>query len=96
MIANRNVVGQSSSSTPGIDNREAQISQRIDEGVRSGRITQREARRLHKRERQIERHEASFKADGVLTQQECRQLRNELAQLRDDVERMLRNDRRRG
>ena len=38
MIANRNVVGQSSSSTPGIDNREAQISQRIDEGVRSGRI----------------------------------------------------------
>ena len=94
MIANRNVVGQPSTSTPGIDNREQQISNRIDEGVRSGRISQREARQLHRREREIERHEASFKADGVVTQQERRQLRNELSALRDDVERLMRNERR--
>jgi hypothetical protein len=93
MMANRDVVGQPGN-TNGIDNREFNISQRIDEGVRSGRITQREADRLHSRERDIARHEASFKRDGVVTQQERRQLRNELTRLRGDVERMIRNDRR--
>lgn len=82
--------------TNGIDRLEYKISQRIDEGVRAGRITQREARRLHSRERVIERHEAAFKADGVVTQQERRQLRSELTALRDEVERMMRNDRRHG
>ncbi len=94
-MSNRNVAG-SPGSTPGIDNQEYRISQRIDEGVRSGQISQREARRLHRREVQIERHEASFKADGVVTQQERRQLRQELAALRDEVERMMRNGRGRG
>lgn len=82
--------------TNGIDRMEYRISQRIDEGVRSGHITRREARRLHSREREIERHEVAFKSDGVVTQQERRQLRNELTGLRDDVERMLNNDRRNG
>ena len=95
-MANRNVGGNSPGSTPGIDNQGYRISQRIDEGVRSGHITQREARRLHKRERVIALHESSFKSDGVVNQRERRQLRSEVAQLRDDVERMLRNDRRRG
>ena len=92
-IANPRVVGQQAGNTPGIDNSEFRISERIDEGVRSGRITQREARRLHSREREIERHEARFKSDGVVTQQERRQLRNELKALRDEVERMMRHDR---
>lgn len=78
-------------STPGIDNREYNISRRIDEGVRTGRISREEARRLHRRERQIARHEAEFHADGVLTRQERRQLRNELNALRDDVERAIHN-----
>ena len=65
--------------TPGIDNRQLGIGQRIDEGVRSGRITQREARSLQNRERAIARHEAAYKRDGVVTPQERRQLRNELA-----------------
>lgn len=100
MMANRDVArpghaGQAGA-TPGIDQREQQISQRIDEGVRSGRITQREARRLHKRELVIARHELAFKADGVVTQQERAQLRNELTALRDEVERMMHNDRRNG
>ncbi len=96
MMANRDVVRPPTygNNTPGIDNREYQISQRIDEGVRSGRITEREARSLHRREREIARHEAYFKSDGVVTQQERRQLRNELTALRDEVERMLHNERR--
>ena len=79
--------------TPAIDNRQDNISQRIDEGVRSGRITQREARRLQRSERNIARHEAAYKRDGVVTPQERRQLRNELVQLNFEVERMMRNDR---
>ncbi|MDO8720217.1 MAG: hypothetical protein Q7K20_14700 [Polaromonas sp.] len=100
MMANRDVVrpgnAGNAGNTPGIDNREYQISQRIDEGVRSGRINQREARRLQRREREIARQEAQFKSDGVVTQQERRQLSNELTALRYEVERLMRDDRRGG
>jgi hypothetical protein len=80
--------------TNGIDNRQANLSQRIDEGIRMGRISQREASRLQRRERDIARHEASFKSDGVVTQQERRQLRDEINQLSNELDRMLRSDRR--
>lgn len=100
LMANRDVVRPgavgNAGNTPGIDNRQRQISQRIDDGVRAGRISPREARRLHNREREISRHEAQFKADGVVTPQERRQLNNELAALRNEVERMMNNDRRGG
>ncbi|MEO8407046.1 MAG: hypothetical protein ABI476_01275 [Oxalobacteraceae bacterium] len=95
-LANSRGAAQQSTNTPGIDNREFRIGDRIEEGVRSGRITNGEARALQRRQREIERHEARFKSDGVVTPQERRQLRNELAALRDDVERMMRNDRREG
>ena len=88
MIANRDVVRQGSS-TPGIDKASYEIGQRIDEGLRSRRISQREARRLHNQHRAIERHAAAYKSDGVVTQQERRQLRNELGALRDQVERLI-------
>lgn len=95
MMANRDVVVQGGD-TNGIDDRQFNIGERIDEGVRSGRITEREARSLHRRERDIARHEASFKRDGVVTRQERRQLRNELMSLRAEVQRMMRDDHRRG
>jgi hypothetical protein len=90
-IANRSVVAQPGN-TNGIDNREFNISQRIDEGVRSGHISQREARSLRSRERDVARQEARFKRDGVVTPQERRQLRDALTKLRNDVERMIRKD----
>jgi ElaB/YqjD/DUF883 family membrane-anchored ribosome-binding protein len=96
MMTNSDVVRQGNNNTPGIDNAQDSISDRIDEGVTAGRITEREARRLHRREREIARHEAAFKSDGVVTPQERRQLRNEVTALRDEVERMMRNERRRG
>lgn len=89
MMANSNVVGQGRDNTPGIDNIQANIRQRIDEGVRGGHISQRDGRRLQMRERAITRHEANFKRDGVVTAQERRQLRDELNRLRADVERLL-------
>ena len=82
--------------TPGIDNRQFEISQRIEQGVRSGRINPRQADRLRMREREIQRHEAFFKSDGVVTEQERRQLRGELRDLNDDVERMVMRNERRG
>ena len=82
-------------STPGIDSRQFEINQRIEEGLRSGRIKPRQADRLRMREREIQRHEVFFKSDGVVTEQERRQLRGEIRELNDDVERMLmRNERR--
>jgi multidrug resistance efflux pump len=59
--------------------------------VRSGRINKREASKLHQREREIARHEARAKANGVVTPQEREQLRNELAALNAEVDRMMRN-----
>ena len=93
MMTNRNVVGQRGNA-PGIDNRQFNIGERIDEGVRSGRITQREARKLHSRERDIARQEARFKRGGVVTPQERRKLQNEQAALSNEVQRMMNNDRR--
>lgn len=93
-LANPRVVAQQPDNTPGIDNLAFEIRDLIEEGVLSGRISQREARRLHRREREIERHEARFKSDGNLSRQERRQLRSELMALRDDVEQMMRDDRR--
>lgn len=93
-MANRDFIAQPVANTNGIDNRQENISQRIDEGLRSGRLTRPEARRLQRQERDIARHEASFKRDGVVTQQERQQLRSELARLNNDLARLLRNERR--
>lgn len=94
MMANRDFIAQPGANTNGIDNRQENIGQRIDEGLRSGRLTRPEARRLQRQERDIARHEASFKRDGVVTQQERQQLRSELARLNNDLTRLLRNERR--
>jgi hypothetical protein len=92
MMANRDRVAPPGP-VNGIDKRQFNIGERIDEGVRSGHISPREARRLHSRERDIARHEASFKRDGVVTSQERRQLQDELSRLHDDMQRMMHNAR---
>jgi cell division protein FtsB len=72
-----------------IDSQEFNIRQRIDEGVRSHRLSLREAGRLQMREQAIERREAAYRSDGVVTPQERRDLRAQLGALRDEVERMI-------
>ena len=95
MIVNRNVVGQpGNTNTPGIDDRQADINQRIVDGVSSGQINRRQAQRLQSRVRDVARMERRFKRDGVVTPQERSQLRSELTRLRDDVERLMGNERR--
>lgn len=56
--------------TPNIDRRQAIQERRIQEGVKSGGITPREAARLEKGEARIRNMEAKAKEDGVVTRQE--------------------------
>lgn len=90
-IANRNTVavGRPGGNLGALDSQQFNINQRIDEGVRTQRLSLQEAGRLQAREREIERREAIFRSDGVVTQQERRQLRNELTALRNEVERLI-------
>lgn len=56
--------------TPGIDQRQANQERRIDQGVASGSLTPREARRLERGQRHVDNMENRAKADGVVTRQE--------------------------
>jgi hypothetical protein len=77
--------------TPGIDNQQYNIHARINQGVRQGHITQREASRLYKRENEIARREARAKANGRVSASERSALRRDVAALRAEVERKMTN-----
>ena len=62
-----------------IDQRQDYQQNRIEQGIRSGQITQSEAWRLEQGERAIDRAQARARADGVVTQQE----RNRIDQMTD-------------
>ena len=79
--------------TPGIDNAQQAVSDRIRQGLQSGRITPSEARLLYRRDRDIQNREAAYKSDGRVTPQERQQLRNDMAQLSAEVERAITNNR---
>lgn len=88
-LANRHVVARVSSSTPHIDKAQQLIRSRIDQGIRTGQITPREADRLFARERTLHRREAAFKSDGHMSRAERQQLRDEVAMLDNDVTKMM-------
>lgn len=56
--------------TPGIDKRQANQQQRIDQGVKSGELTSREAARLEKGQERVQTMEEKAKADGKVTAKE--------------------------
>ena len=56
--------------TPGIDKRQANQQKRIDEGVASGSLTQKEADRLKAEQARNAKREEMAKADGVVTKKE--------------------------
>lgn len=56
--------------TPRVDQREANQERRIQQGVNSGQLTQREAQRLENRQERVERVEERAKADGKVTARE--------------------------
>ena len=63
-----------STNTPRVDRRERNQHRRIRQGVRSGELNKREARRLRHQERVTHAEEAAAKADGKVTKRERRRL----------------------
>ena len=63
--------------TPKVDARQERQQQRIDQGVASGELNQREAARLEQEQGRIATHEEKAKADGVVTKEERRKLNRE-------------------
>src|SRR5471032_2116701 len=59
-----------STSTPGIDQRQQNQQQRIDQGVQSGQLNQREAARLQKGQTHVQNLENKAAADGTVTNKE--------------------------
>ncbi|MBZ5553361.1 MAG: hypothetical protein LAO21_11620 [Acidobacteriia bacterium] len=64
--------------TPGINQRQARQQARINQGIRSGQLTYREARGLESREGKIQADKLFAKSDGKVTPAERRQLNREL------------------
>ncbi|MDB5808869.1 MAG: hypothetical protein JWN94_991 [Betaproteobacteria bacterium] len=63
--------------TPNIDKRQANQERRIDQGVKSGELTTKEANRLEKREAKLQSDKEKAKADGVVTKKERAKLQHE-------------------
>ena len=63
---------------PGIEARQHRQQARIAQGLRSGELTRFEARRLEREQAQLRRKERIYKADGVLTAAERRDLQRDL------------------
>jgi opacity protein-like surface antigen len=56
--------------TPVIDQRQANQEQRIDRGITSGQLNEKEADRLNKQQEQVNKMENRAKSDGVMTEKE--------------------------
>jgi hypothetical protein len=61
-------------STPRIDQRQQNQQQRIDQGVKSGQLNQKEAARLEKGQARVRKMEDKAVADGKVTAKERRKL----------------------
>ncbi len=61
--------------TPVVDQRQINQERRIDQGVASGELTPREARRLERGQQRIDNMEARAEADGVVTRGERASIR---------------------
>ena len=77
-----------------IDERESRITERIQRGMNDGRITNREARRLHRELDAIEAKERAFKNDGRLNRRETDELNRDLNRLADHVRQQMRDEER--
>jgi hypothetical protein len=78
--------------TPGIDQHEANQEKRIEQGEKSGALTQKEATHLDQREAKLQSDEAAAKADGKITKKERHKLRREEKQDGQAIARKKHND----
>lgn len=75
------------------DHRLDRQDMRIENGIESGELTRKEARRLRKQQRRIARLKRDFRRDGHLTRKERRTLKNELSRASKRIYRLKHNDR---
>jgi hypothetical protein len=66
---------------------------RIKQGVKSGELTRKEARKLRKQQRRIDRLERRFSSDGYLDRRERRVLRKKQNRASERIYRYKHNDR---
>ena len=71
--------------TPGIDQRQGNQEKRIDQGIASGQLNEREANRLSNQQEHINKMEDKAKADGVVTKKE----RTKIAKSQDRAPRRI-------
>lgn len=62
--------------TPRVDQRQANQEKRIDQGVQSGQLNEKEAARLENGQANVQKREDAAKADGVVTGKEKAGLHN--------------------
>lgn len=70
LLAATTTLAAAQTNTPGIDARQANQQQRIDQGVKSGQLNQKEAARLQKGQANVQKMEDKAKSDGVVTKGE--------------------------
>ncbi len=68
------VLAQGTPSTPGIDKRQAEQQKSIGEGAKSGQLTDKEAKRLQKGEKRVQKMEDKAVADGKVTKKEGKKI----------------------
>lgn len=77
---------------PGIQKREQNQQQRIDQGVKSGKLTPREAGKLEAQQAKIKQDEERMKSDGKLTKQERKKLTREQNRASKNIYRKKHNE----
>src|ERR1044072_4272005 len=70
---------------PGVNQRQHNQRERIQQGVKSGELTRRETGRLAEEQRDIHQLEHAYKSDGTLTGAERRDLQHEQNQASRDI-----------
>jgi hypothetical protein len=70
LILGINGLALAQANTPVIDQRQTNQEQRIDRGIASGQLNEREANRLNKQQEHINKMEDRAKSDGVMTKKE--------------------------
>jgi len=79
--------------TPKITKRQIHQQERIQQGVRSGKLTPQETRKLEREQAKIQRDKKKAKADGKVTPEEREKLRREQNKANRDIYRLKHNDR---
>jgi Skp family chaperone for outer membrane proteins len=77
--------GQRRQRDPGVNARQHNQQERIQQGVRSGELTRRETARLREEQRDVRQLERAYKSDGTLTAGERADLHHEQNQASRDV-----------